>query len=76
MNTYFLHQIKRTNGTIEKGIVVKDNFDDVQQSYHAYLGAYAFNKDPNTDYVQCMITDLSGDVVNNLKQIWSKQTKD
>lgn len=36
-NKYFLHQIKRTNGTIDKGIVVKDTFEAVQQSYHAYL---------------------------------------
>lgn len=41
-NKYFLHQIKRTNGTIEKGIVVKDTHEAALQSYHAYLGAYAY----------------------------------
>ena len=42
-NTYYLHQIKRTNGVIEKGIVVKDsaetakgNLDAAQQSMYAY----------------------------------------
>lgn len=63
-NKYFLHQIKRTNGVIEKGIVVKDTMDEAKQSYHAYLGAYAYGHDQNTDFVKCMITDmLSGNMV-------------
>lgn len=63
-NKFFLHQIKRTNGTYDKGIVVKDTFDDAKQSYHAYLGAYAYGHEPNTDFVSCMITDqLSGGIV-------------
>ena len=60
MEKYFLVQVKRTNGTIEKGVVVKDSFDDAQQSYHAYLGAYAFGKDANTDYVLVQILNSQG----------------
>ena len=60
MDKFFLVQVKRTNGTIEKGVVVKDSFDDAQQSYHAYLGAYAFGKDANTDYVLVQILDSKG----------------
>lgn len=60
MNKYFLVQIKRTNGTVEKGVVVKDTYDDACQSYHAYLGAYAFGKDANTDYVLVQILDSKG----------------
>lgn len=69
-NKFFLHQIKRTNGTYEKGIVVKDTFDAAKQGYHAYLGAYAYDHDANTDYVSCMITDMSG--VALLKETWIK----
>ena len=54
---YFLHQIKRTNGAIDKGIVVKDSYDAAKQSYHAYLGAYAYGQHPDTDFVDCMITE-------------------
>lgn len=57
-NQFYLHQIKRTNGTIEKGIVVKDTFEAAKQSYHAYLGAYAYGQNPNTDFVSCHITDM------------------
>ena len=59
MNTikYFLHQIKRTNGAIDKGIVVKDSYDAALQSYHAYLGAYAYGQNPDTDFVDAMITE-------------------
>lgn len=69
-NKYFLHQIKRTSGTFSKGIVVNDSFDQARQSYHAYLGAYAYGHEANTDYVSCMITDMWGNTVNNLKETW------
>jgi len=59
-NKYFLHQIKRTNGTISKGIVVKDSYEGAKQSYHAYLGAYAYGNESGTDFVSCMITDMTG----------------
>lgn len=70
---YFLHQIKRTNGNYEKGIVVKESFEGAKQSYHAYLGAYAYGHDPNTDFVSCMITDESGSVW--LPETWSATTQ-
>lgn len=63
MRKFFLHQIKRTNGTIEKGIVVKETFEGAKQSYHAYLGAYGYGNNPDTDYVFCMITDSYGGAV-------------
>lgn len=69
---FFMHRIKRTNGTWDKGIEIKDTFDDAKQSYHAYLGAYAYGHDANTDFVQCMITDeLSGSMVL-LSETWNR----
>ena len=59
---WFVHQIKRTNGNVEKGIVVKNSFEEAKQAYHAYLGAYAYGHEANTDYVQSMITDEDGSV--------------
>lgn len=60
MDKFFLVQVKRTNGLIEKGVVVKNTLDEAQQSYHAYLGAYAYGKDANTDYVLVQILDSKG----------------
>ena len=69
-NKFFLHQIKRTNGTYDKGIVVKDTFEAAKQSYHAYLGAYAYGQNASTDFVSCMITDkLSGIVL--MEETWN-----
>ena len=59
-NTYFLHQIKHTNNGFDKGIVVKETFEAAKQSYHAYLGAYAYGQHAETDFVSCEITDLYG----------------
>ena len=57
---YFLVQIKRTNGTYEKGVVVKDSLTAALQSFHAYFGAYGYEHDANTDYVQCAVLDMTG----------------
>lgn len=66
---WFLHQIKNTNGNWDKGIVVKDSYEDAKQSYHAYLGAYAYGHDVATDYVQCEITDTDG--LRLMAEIWN-----
>lgn len=62
MNKFFLHQIKhsRTNDSFDKGIVVKDSLPAAKQSYHAYLGAYAYGNHADTDYVAVYITDAEG----------------
>lgn len=65
---WFLHQIKHTNGNWDKGIVVKDSYEDAKQGYHAYLGAYAYGHDETTDYVQCEITDSDG--LHLLEETW------
>ena len=88
-NVFFVHQIKRTNGTFDKGIVVKDlerregetdeelskrNYESAKQGYHAYLGAYAYGQHAETDFVSCMITDLFGAVL--MSETWSKPASD
>jgi len=67
-NRFFLHQIKNTNGNFDKGIVVKDTFEAAKQGYHAYLGAYAYGQNPTTNFVSCMITDMTGAVL--MKETW------
>lgn len=70
MDKFFLVQVKKTNGTIEKGVVVKDTFDAAKQSYHAYLGAYAFGNNKDTDYV--MVEILDGKGVGLKGEYWEK----
>ena len=65
---YFMHQIKRTGGAFDKGIVIKDSYEGAKQSYHAYLGAYAYGQNPDTDFVQAMITDMTGAVL--MSETW------
>lgn len=63
MEKFFLTQIKiNTDGTVEKGVVVKDTLDAARQSFHAYLGAYGYGQAQNIMYVQCVITDMEGRV--------------
>lgn len=72
---FFLHQIKRSNGNYDKGIVVKETYEAALQSYHAYLGAYAYGQNPDTDFVDCMITESQSMVVLNHEQ-WIKAAEE
>ena len=68
---YFLHQIRGHEGEIDnKGVVANEIFDDAKQGYHAYLSAYGYNHDQNTDFVSCMITDRYNNVL--MTEAWSK----
>ena len=69
-NKFFLHQIKHTNDSFDKGIVVKDTFEAAKQSYHAYLGAYAYGQNASTDFVSCEITDIYG--ARLMSETWIK----
>lgn len=67
-NNFFMHRIKRNNGQWDKGIEVHDTYDAAKQSFHAYLGAYAYGHNEGTDFVQCIITDMSGSEL--MKENW------
>lgn len=71
MEKYFMHRIKhnKTTDVWDKGIEVKDTLDGARQSYHAYLGAYAYGHDADTDCVQVEVTDMGGNRL--LFEVWS-----
>lgn len=71
-NKFFMHRIKCENDVYDKGIEVKDSYEDAKQSFHAYLGAYAYGQasKPNVTMVSCMITDMSG--AKLLDETWRK----
>ena len=69
-NKFFLHQIKRTGGTIDKGIVAKGSYEAAKQGFHAYLGAYAYGQNADTDFVSCEITDIYG--ARLMEETWVK----
>ena len=71
MDTCFLTQVKRTNGTIEKGCVVKESLDAAKQAFHAYLAAYAYGHDETTDYVLVKITNWYG--LDLGVEVWEKE---
>lgn len=86
VNIFFMHRIKRMDGTFDKGIEVKEltkqdgesdeelsqrNLEAAKQAYHAQLGAYAYGNEKRCDYVSCEITDLSGALL--MSETWRKK---
>ena len=67
---FYFHQIKRIGTSADKGIAVKETLDAAKQSYHAYLGAYAFDPSKDVDMVSCMITDELGTIL--IGETWNK----
>ena len=74
-NAYFVHQVQhnKDNDTWTKGIVIKadpsaDNEAAALQTYHAYLGAYAYGQHAETDFVSCLISDEEGLVL--MSETW------
>ena len=63
---FFLAQIKHTNDVWEKGVVVKDSLNAARQSYHAYLGAYGYGNNAQTDYVACYIFGDNGEIYDRM----------
>lgn len=70
---YFTHRIRRTNGTVDKGIEIKETLDDAKQAYHAQLSAWAYGHDPNTDFVSVAITDDSENFNLLLCENWKQK---
>lgn len=68
-NAFFVHQIKRTKGTFDKGIAVKPTYNAAKQGYHAYLGAYAYGNNADTDFASVAITDMTGAVL--MAETWA-----
>ena len=62
---WFLTQIKRNNGTWEKGCVVHATKNDALNGFHAYFGAYGYGKVAGTDYVACYVADITGAVIKS-----------
>lgn len=60
-NKYFVHEIRTGNATF-KGIVICDTLDGARQTYHAFLGAYAYGHDEDTIFADAMITGIDGSI--------------
>ena len=73
-NKFFMHHIRSKDGTVtNKGIDACDTYDEAKGSYHAYFGAYAYERGTD-DFVSCLITDMTGTVL--MKETWIKATEE
>lgn len=77
-NVYFVHQVyhNKTNDTWTKGIVIKNdptvnNEKAALQTYHAYLGAYAYGNNADIDYVYCRISSADN-AREAIEEIWDE----
>ena len=60
-NTFFLTRIRRTGGTWDKGTETHTDIDEARGAFHAYMGAYGYGRNADTDFCKAYITDMFGD---------------
>ena len=66
-NKFFMHRIKRSGETWDKGIEIHDTYEVAKGAFYAYMGAYAYGRaqDENVNFVSCEITDMTGTRIIN-----------
>ena len=57
-----------STGVWEKGLEVRTSLDDAKQGFHAYMAAYAYGHDQNTDKVNCLVFDQDNMV--RISEVW------
>lgn len=73
-NKFFLHRIRKDNGTYAAGIEVHDTLDSAIQSFHSQMKiAYNNPSYPNMTFVSCMVTDGEDKIVSGYNATWSKE---
>lgn len=74
---YFMHRIKKENGSFVKGIEVHDTRDSAILSFWSYqVYAYGNPDYPNVTFVSCMITDNYGNVLQPYDITWRSPDAD
>lgn len=70
-NTFFMHQIRQDGDSITKGIDAYSSFDDACRMFATAM-EYGYNnpQHPNVSFVSCMITDISGAVLQPYSETW------
>ena len=74
-NKFFLHRIQRENGSISKGIEVHDTLDSAILAYHGRM-KLAYGGNPAITFMDCKITDSSGNVVGKYNETWNAESGD
>ena len=70
---YFMHRIKKDNGTYTKGIEVHNTLDSAIGSFHAYMKqGYNNPNNPTLTFVSCKITDINGSIIQPFDENWTK----
>lgn len=73
MAEVFMARAKRnaSTGVWEKGLEVRPSLDDAKQGFHAYMAAYAYGHDQNTDKVNCLVFDQDNMV--RISEVWEAE---
>ena len=73
-NKFFLHRIRKDDGTYTMGVEVHDTLDAAIRSFHSQMKmAYNNPSYPNTTYVSCMVTDQDDDIIQGYNETWNKE---
>ena len=74
MDKYFMHRIKKENGTFTTGIEVHDTKASAVRSFHGYMKqGYGNPNFPNITFVACFVEDSDGNIVPEYNAMWQRE---
>ena len=69
-NKFFLTRIRRTSEVFDKGVEIHDTIESAKGAYFAYLGAFGYGRNKETDFCSAIISDTVGAII--AAETWKK----
>lgn len=71
MEKYFLHRIRKDNGTYTTGVEIHDTLDSAIHAFHGQMKMAYGNPDfPNMTFVSCFVTDNNDEPILEYSETW------
>ena len=70
-NKFFVQRIRRVSGVFDKGVEIKDTFDEAKQAFHAQMANWAYGANKDCDFCSSHIMDSTGAIINPFCETWN-----
>ena len=70
-NKFFVSRIRRVNGTFDKGVEIKDTFDEAKQAFHAQMAGWAYGANKDCTFCSALIMDSTGAILHPYCETWN-----
>lgn len=70
-NKFFVQRIRRVSGVFDKGVEIKDTFDEAKQAFHAQMANWAYGANKDCTFCSSLIMDGAGTILHPYCETWN-----